>query len=175
MASTATNAIPDDDVYTGFWINWSYGRLKGATVTLSHRDGGLLTSFLALFMTIAGRSFWRLFCFAMHLSFSAEAKPQNGLYHQLQAVLRNADTSVVGIHYFVQLLWKWRKKAKKGWLRVLLMTVVTALMTAMFYIASVFTSRVSLRALVFKLACDFHKSGSSKPVSSLTFETRPYD
>lgn len=46
-----------DAIYTGFWVNWTYGPVKGATITLSHRDAGFLTAFLALFVSVAGRSF----------------------------------------------------------------------------------------------------------------------
>lgn len=44
-------------IHLGFWTNWSHGRVKGATITLTHRNGALLTAFLALFVAFAGTSF----------------------------------------------------------------------------------------------------------------------
>jgi hypothetical protein len=35
------------NIHLGFWINWSQGRIAGATYTVSHRDGGFLIAFLA--------------------------------------------------------------------------------------------------------------------------------
>lgn len=142
MSTAVTNSIPDDSVYTGVWINWSHGRVRGATLTLTHRDGGLLTAFLALFVTVVGISFWRLFCFAMHTRFSAMNVSQDGLYHQRQAVLRNAATSTIGLRYFVQMVWAWRSRASRRWLRILPVMSVTLILTAAFQFASIFSSQV---------------------------------
>lgn len=82
MGIVITKNLLDNPVYTGIWVNWSHGRIEGATITLTHRDGGLLTAFIALFVTIVASSFWRLFCFAAHLKLSAMDAPQDGLYRK---------------------------------------------------------------------------------------------
>lgn len=149
MSGAITNSISDDAIYNGAWTNWSKGgAIKGATLTLTHRDGGLLTAFLALFVTFAGRSFWRLFCFIAHACLSAGATPQDGLYHQRQAILRNATTGFIGLQYFVQLGWGWRNKALKSWLRIIPLITVTALLVVSFYVAGIFSSQVRLPASV---------------------------
>lgn len=144
MSGVASDPVSDDDIYTGIWINWSYGQVRGATLTLTHRNGGLVTAFLALFVTVVGRGFWRLFCFAAHSSFSSARTPQDGFYHQRQAVLRNASTSMVGLLYSVQIAFKWQNRTSRRWLRMLPVISVTALMTAGFYVASIFSSRVRI-------------------------------
>lgn len=61
MSLTAGSSI-----YTGAWINWSQGAIIGATITLSQRNGNLLTAFLGIFVTIAGGACWRILSFLMH-------------------------------------------------------------------------------------------------------------
>lgn len=56
----------DQSIYTGVWVNWSQGRIFGATITLTSRDGALLVTFLALFVSLVETSFWRIVCLALH-------------------------------------------------------------------------------------------------------------
>lgn len=53
-------------MYTGVWINWSNGVVLGSTLTLSSRDGGLLTAFLAIFISAAGAALWRILSYILH-------------------------------------------------------------------------------------------------------------
>lgn len=53
-------------IYTGTWINWSRGTFLGATITLSQRNGILLTNFLGIFVIIAGDACWRILTFFVH-------------------------------------------------------------------------------------------------------------
>lgn len=59
-------------------------------------DGGLLSSFIACFVTFSGTCFWRLACFVLHLRLSSY-RPEDGLYHQRQAILRNAASGIGGL------------------------------------------------------------------------------
>ncbi|KAF2140483.1 uncharacterized protein K452DRAFT_309634 [Aplosporella prunicola CBS 121167] len=143
MSTSVTDTIANGGVYLGAWTNWSHGSVQGATITLTKRDGGLLIAFLALFVTTTGASFWRLFCFVAHFALSNRSGPQDGLYHQMQAVLRNAATTTTGVIYFTQLLGSWRQHAQNPWKRVLPLLGFTALIMAVFSIASIFSSRIS--------------------------------
>ncbi|KAL9114279.1 MAG: hypothetical protein Q9227_001701 [Pyrenula ochraceoflavens] len=51
MSDTAVNSVSDASIYLGLWTNWSHGTVRGATITLTKRDGGLLIAFLALFIS----------------------------------------------------------------------------------------------------------------------------
>lgn len=117
--------------------------LRGVTLTLTKRDGGLLTALLALFVTVVGKSFWRLFCFAAH-TFLSTNTPQDGLYHQRQAVLRNADGTLVGLRSLMQLAWRWRGRSPRLWIRIIPFICISAFLMSGFYIASLFSSQVSL-------------------------------
>lgn len=140
MISGVVGVTPENAVYTGIWINWTYGRIRGATLTLTRRDAGFLSAFLALFVSVAGRSFWRLFCFIIHSRLSTNTL-QDGLHHQRQAILRNAATDMMGLQYFLKLAWNWRKKATKQWLRLSPVIISTILITATFYAASLLSSQ----------------------------------
>lgn len=118
--------------------------IRGATLTLSKCDGDLLTAFLALFVAGAGRSFWRLFCLATHTILST-ATARDGLYHQRQAVLRNADGSLNGLKQLIQLAWHWRQKAKRLWCRTLPLIGFTLLLIVAFQVAVIFSSQVRIR------------------------------
>ena len=136
-------SITNTDVYLGFWTNWSYGRVRGATLTLTNRDGGFLTAFLAVFVVIAGRSFWRIACFMIHYALSSVA-PKDGIYHQRQAILRNAASGTSGLLSLLQMSWAWRKdiRAQPYW-RILPLIVFAFLTLSGFSVAGIFSSRVS--------------------------------
>lgn len=155
--------------------------IRGATVTLTNRDGALLTAFLALFVTFVGRSFWRIFCFVAHRTLSTSAA-QDGLYHQTQAVLRNADESIAGLKYFVLLAWNWRKKSTRLWLRFIPLIGVATVVTIGFFVASVFSSQVGhqckdphLEGLFCQnfLHCCCTRSGPITPGSITGYDPQP--
>lgn len=52
-------------VHLGTWINWSRGRVMGATLTLDRRDGNLLIAFTAVFVGIVTERFWRIACMSV--------------------------------------------------------------------------------------------------------------
>lgn len=99
----ATTGYP---VHLGYWTNWSHGRYTGSTITLTNRNGAILTSFLAIFITVMGTSFWRIVCFGLHQLYSSKVA-QDGLYHQRQAILRNAGNESSSLFIYVRMLWTW--------------------------------------------------------------------
>ncbi|KAF2183496.1 hypothetical protein K469DRAFT_689964 [Zopfia rhizophila CBS 207.26] len=142
MATISRSGSEYYDVHIGFWTNWSYGLVRGSTITLTRRNGGLLIGFLAIFVAMSGKSFWRIACFILHRSFSSPT-PQDGLYHQRQAIIRNADTPEDGAWRLLQMLVSWRNEARRPFRR-LLPTVFLALFTsAAFIIGGIFSSKVT--------------------------------
>lgn len=112
-------------------------------LSLTRRDGGLLTAFLALFVTIAGTSFWRIACFTLHYILSSPT-PRDGIYHQRQAILRNAANGTAGLWSLVQLNWAWRNHTViQLCRRILPLTTLTVVILAAFAVASVFSSQVT--------------------------------
>lgn len=129
-------------VHTGTWINWSYGPVFGATLTLNRKDGALLIGFLAFFVTLTGTSFWRICCFFIHAMYSSEV-PSDGFHHQRQVTLRNSANAVSGLTGIVQMAWAWRQNTRRPYLRSFPLLLFTACFIATFSLASVFSSKIS--------------------------------
>ncbi|EKG09753.1 hypothetical protein MPH_13186 [Macrophomina phaseolina MS6] len=130
-------------IYEGIWINWSRGRILGSTITLNRRDGGLLISFIALFVTFVGTASWRIICFALHHHLSSEA-PRDALYHQQQAVLRNSANGSSGLCSLSHILWTWRHyKSHHPFRRMLPTIILTVIFLGSFAVAGVFSSKIA--------------------------------
>lgn len=144
------------EVYLGPWINWSQGRILGATITLTKQDAGLLTSFIALFVGVAGAAFWRLACFGLHKYLSSN-NPRDGLYHQRQAILRNTATSLGGLQGLCQMLWAWRRSTRRPYARLLPFIIFSLLTVSCFTVAGIFSSQIgssqSSEALIRPMIC----------------------
>ena len=118
-------------VHTGPWINWSHGLIRGSTITLSERDGGLLTAFLGIFVTAAGASCWKIMSFALHQHRSPR-DPQDGIHHQQQAILCNADSPIGASCDLARLVWCWRKDALRPFIRTLPLIALALLNSVLF-------------------------------------------
>ncbi|OCK78531.1 hypothetical protein K432DRAFT_394700 [Lepidopterella palustris CBS 459.81] len=130
------------DVYLGHWINWSYGVVQGSTITMSKRDGAILTAAIAIFLTFAGARFWRIIAFMICL-FLAKDSPQDGVYHQRQAILRNSSSAFASAWNFSLIVWAWRDKHCHAWRRVIPF-IATALLTGLaLSAASVLSGQIS--------------------------------
>ena len=140
--STSTESSTQHHVYLGVWTNWSKGRVFGSTLTLTRQDGDLLIAFVAFFVTFVGTRFWRICCVVFHLLYSSHS-PQDGLYHQRQAIFRNASNAESGLVSFLQMAWAWKRSTRRMLLRMLAPVVITSCCVFGFIIASGFSSRVS--------------------------------
>ncbi|KAF2142260.1 uncharacterized protein K452DRAFT_200233, partial [Aplosporella prunicola CBS 121167] len=129
-------------IFTGVWTNWSYGAIRGSTLTLSRSNGNFLVAALALFVTTTGACFWRIVCFALHHWLSSEF-PQDGLYHQRQAILRTSGTGVAGALALARTAWAWRKNATNISMRTVPIVALAITVAATFGAAGVFSSRIS--------------------------------
>ncbi len=129
-------------VYLGFWTNWSFGRVVGATLTLSKTHSGLLIAFVAIFVGATGKSFWRLACFVLHRVFSSAAE-QDAVYHQRQAILRNVGTGVDAARMLMNAVWMWRGKARRPFRRLLPAILAALLISVAFAVAGVFSSSIT--------------------------------
>lgn len=132
-------------VYKGPWVNWSHGRVLGSTLTLSERNGGLLTAFLATFVTAAGVACWRILSYTLH-QIRARQEDQDVLHHQQQATFRNTGTPAAAAWQFVQLIWYWRKLAARPLARTLPVLLLALLNIVFWALASIFSSEVTRAA-----------------------------
>ncbi|KAF1955428.1 hypothetical protein CC80DRAFT_474937 [Byssothecium circinans] len=138
----ATVSRTDYDVYLGVWTNWSQGKINGSTLTITRKDGGLLISFLAIFVALSGKSFWRIICFVLHRYLSTTA-PEDGLHHQRQAILRNASTPEDGVWHFANAIIAWRGSARRPMFRLVPITLLGFLTFVALLLGGVFSSRIT--------------------------------
>jgi hypothetical protein len=109
MGSDAMESVVrENNIHIGFWINWSHGRIAGATYTVTHRNGNFLIAFLSFFIVFVGTCFWRIISFISHQYFSRE-DAQDAIYHQRQVIFRNSNTSGAGLYQLLRMLWAWRR------------------------------------------------------------------
>ncbi|KAI1132832.1 hypothetical protein F5Y10DRAFT_291787 [Nemania abortiva] len=135
--STDTDRYP---VYLGLWTNWSRGQVLGLTLTLRRQEANLLIAFTAFFIAFIATRFWRIVCFAFHRLY-AKATPQNAVYHQRQAILRNSSTPEGGILQLVWLAWANRDRGDR--FTPLLMAIVALFCISAFTAAGGLSSQIS--------------------------------
>ena len=133
---------PAAQIYTGLWINWSHGAVLGSTLTLSASHGGLLTAFLAIFVSVAGAACWTITSFALH-QYRAKLEYQDGLHHQQQLILRGNFSPISAFSQFSQLIYHWQSLAKNPIRRTLPLAIPALLNLILFALASVFSSQVA--------------------------------
>ncbi|OIW32348.1 hypothetical protein CONLIGDRAFT_699027 [Coniochaeta ligniaria NRRL 30616] len=138
------NTSPSDSngVHLGLWTNWSRGPIFGATLTLTQSNANLLIAFVSFFVTYVGTRFWRIACLVLHFIYSSRA-PRDGLYHQRQAILRNASSAEDGLYTVLCLGRVWRKIARHTWYRIVPLVVFAAMCVAGWTLAAGFSSKIS--------------------------------
>lgn len=129
-------------VYTGFWINWSHGRVNGSTITLSAENSAFLVAFIALFVRFVGGQLWQILTYLISVIRST-AGPQDALYHQQQAILRNTSQPTTVSWSMLKLFWFWKGTARRLKTRTLSFVFGCLAYIAAFATAGIFSSRIS--------------------------------
>lgn len=129
-------------VFLGVWVNWSRGRILGSTLTMTQKNGALLIAFVAMFVTFVGSRLWRIACFTIHHTQST-TEPQDAIYHQRQAVLKNADNATAGLMSWYQLLKAWHKIGHRPCYRLLPLATLTFVIAIGFIAASLLSSSIT--------------------------------
>lgn len=125
------------EIYQGFWTNRIDGHIKGATLTLSREGGAYIIAFLALFVHMAGSSFWRLASFAIFY-IRAHPKLDNNVILQQQTVFRNSTSAVGSLRGFFRVSIRSRE-----WKKNMPVILWAGINVAGFLVAGIFSSRVT--------------------------------
>jgi hypothetical protein len=128
-----------DYVYIGPWVDWSFGPVRGATLTLSHTTSGLLIAFIALLVSAAGGGVWKIVSYITHQLRSSRV-PRDGLHQQQQNILRNSGSPSEALMGLLQLTRAWRKNADKTLLRSSPLELSAAAFLVLFTLAGIFSS-----------------------------------
>ncbi|KAK8096079.1 hypothetical protein PG999_014101 [Apiospora kogelbergensis] len=133
----------NEQVYLGFWTNWSRGSaVMGSTLTLTREHGNFLIAFTALFIPFVASRFWRIFAIILHQYYSASS-PRDTIYHQRQVLLCNSSSPETGLVAFIRLMWAWRRSASHLWSRILPVALFSLLSIGAFTVAGGFSSQIS--------------------------------
>ncbi|KAF9889840.1 hypothetical protein FE257_006930 [Aspergillus nanangensis] len=129
-------------IHTGVWTDWSYGRIHGATLTLSAQNAGFLTAFLALFVTISAGHLWRIITFTIHQLHTSQ-KPKDALHHQQQVAFRNTTSPTSLIWDFTLLAWAWRTNARRSFMRNVPFILLAIVWLALAGSAAILSARIT--------------------------------
>lgn len=127
-------------VYTGIWINWSYGKIRGCTLTLDQREANLLIAFTALFVTLASVHVWNIICFTIH-AFLSQPRRHDIVHHQSQAILRNYRDPGSAALALIRVAWTWRGMHKIH--KLLPLLGLTLVVSVGLSVATGFSSRIA--------------------------------
>ena len=162
-------------IYTGPWVNWSHGLIVGSTLTLSARDGQLLTAFIATFITIVGASLWTILSYTFH-QMRASRTGTDGLHHQQQNIFRNTSSPAGAAITFIKQAFFWRKSAKRPYLRTLPWAFFAIVYICLFGVLSVFSAQTSKAAgderLIRGTSCGYWRMADQVTLQSQTAFTR---
>lgn len=128
-------------VYQGFWIDWSYGKAFGSTITTTQNIGTLVVALLAVLIQITGSHFWDLIVFFIYIS-RAKRGDHDGFFYQQQILLRNNNGPRSILLDFIKLSLVWRYLVRRSYYRNLHMLLLAALVGSGFIVAGVLSSFV---------------------------------
>ena len=131
------------DVYVGFWVNFTGGKIAGATLTLQSRDGAYLVAFLAMFVRIAGNHFWKLLCYLAFHTLPQASRPSDVPWRQQRAVLRNSYSAMDAVVKFCRIAVASKRTARPTLIAPLLLAVTAILNVVGFILAGIFSSAVT--------------------------------
>ncbi|KAI0148735.1 hypothetical protein GGR57DRAFT_474134 [Xylariaceae sp. FL1272] len=142
MSSSPTVEGIDYPVHSGLWINWSRGAVFGPTLTLAPRDGDLLIAFTALFVALVSNRGWRIVSFALHRYFTTPT-PQDAVYHQSQAILRNYDNQTSIVQLVGLIGANYRRNNSDNILKASIILLIATIYITLFTVAGGFSSHIS--------------------------------
>ncbi|KAI1322756.1 hypothetical protein F5Y16DRAFT_29265 [Xylariaceae sp. FL0255] len=138
--------MDDNTVYLGVWTNYSKGRILGATLTTTPRNGALLIAFTGFLIPFVASRFWKLLCLALHGKYST-SEPRNAFHHQRQVILRNSSSPDSGLWSMLQMVWAWRRfKHTQDIRSIFLIIIYAAASIAVFSAAGGLSSQISVSA-----------------------------
>lgn len=116
--------------------------MDGSTITLTPRNAGILVAFLAIFVSVAGGSVWRIIAFLVHQR-RVTKSPKDGLHYQRQAILRNAATPGVASWQLLWLIPPWRRLSRRPFWRSLPLIILALINLMVFFVAGILVAEVT--------------------------------
>lgn len=129
-------------VYQGIWTNWTRGSSTwGLTLTLHPDNAVLVTSSLAVFVTLAGSQLWTIVRFTLHQTGSRpQPVPSTPNHTKQQVILRNAPTDLSTARLMAYIAWFSRGKQGKVSPRAICISVFALVHAILFMVAGTFSN-----------------------------------
>ena len=147
----SNSPINPNEIFSGFWIDYSYGKGTGLSLTVSTASSVYLIAFLALFVRTAGNHLWNLICYAVFRLRSTSSG--DGLFHQQQILLRSGLSDTKTALVALELTLAWRKKVPRAIRRSAFLVVIAFVHVFLFAICGIFSSRYVARSEAEALFC----------------------
>ncbi|KAK8057806.1 hypothetical protein PG996_011743 [Apiospora saccharicola] len=132
----------DGQVYLGAWTNWSKGHVMGATLTMTREDGNLVIAFTAFFIPFVVSRLWKSFAMLFHQCYST-SDSRDAIHHQRQVLLRSSPSPESSLMPFARMIWTWQGTAKRPWLRVFPVALLSFLCIGIATVAGGYSSKIS--------------------------------
>jgi hypothetical protein len=133
---------PAAHIYAGIWTDWTRGKVWGLTLTLCPDHAVLVTSALAVFVTLSGSQLWTITRFTLHQTKNTPGPDVRSptIHNKQQLILRNAPTDLATARLMAELAWTSRKQKRSG--RTILIAIFALLHAALFIAAGTFSNRI---------------------------------
>ena len=130
-------------IYEGLWTDWTKGKTNGFTLTLCPDQAVLITSALAVFVTLSGSQLWTIVRFTLH---QTKGRPKSTImsptqHTKQQLILRNAATDLSTARLMTDLAWSTRRDKKLS-ARTMAIAVFALFHALLFMVAGTFSNRI---------------------------------
>ena len=129
-------------IHTGFWIDWSKGRILGSVLTYKANYGNQLITAAALIIALTGSAVWSLIGFVIHQRIS-RAPNQDELDAQFRAVVRNGGPPDA-VATLLNMASTWKNRAHNAWGRSILFLMPPLFVFLSFTVAGILVSFIAL-------------------------------
>lgn len=123
-------------------VNWSRGPIHGSTLTLPGRHAAILITALALFIQFTGTKLWSILCFVTH-QLGTTRGPRDGMYHQLQATLRNNGSDAGTVWQVAKIALIWRAPRSRNFRKALGLMLLGVVHLSLFSAAGLLSFRLT--------------------------------
>lgn len=100
------------DIYLGIWRNWSKeGAFEGSTITMRYDAASILTSFLAIYVSLTTTHLWHIIAYFAQRMRQRSSILQDSItqiLHQQDELLRSRHPPAVALFHLTCLYWKLR-------------------------------------------------------------------
>ena len=109
---------------------------------MTANQGNYLIAIMAAFVAVVGGTAWNIISFILH-QYRVSEKEQDGLNHQIQALLRNSSAPLSFTQHVLECGWAWRSRARRPLLRTVSLAIVSVFIFGLFFGIGLLTSQLA--------------------------------